>query len=231
MAGLADFGEFALAFTAFLASHRIPSSARMRDKLVGRLGGGGFTLAYSALSILLLAWVFEAAARAPYVGLWETGTRLAHVTLTAMVLSFLLAALSLGRPNPFSFGGAQNARFDPQRPGIIRLTRHPLLLALMLWSGGHLLANGDLVHVILFGSFALFAGGGMRLLDRRAKRQMGARWVETLQEVRSVPLSFVFRPARPQALRAVFALAAIAGVLALHPLLFGVDPWGAYFMP
>lgn len=231
MAGLADFGEFALAFTVFLASHRIPSSAWMRGRLVDRLGGRGFTLAYSALSVLLLAWVFEAAARAPYVGLWDTGAGLAHVTLTAMMLSFLLAALSLGRPNPFSFGGAGNDRFDPLNPGVIRLTRHPLLLALMLWSAGHLVANGDLVHVILFGSFALFSGAGMRLLDRRAKRQMGGRWDLALREVHSVPLSFALRPAGPQAVRAVLAAGAFAAILALHPLLFGVDPWGAYFAP
>ena len=63
----------------------------------------------------------------------------------------LILALSIARPNPFSFGGAQNARFDPARPGIVRWVRHPILLSLALWAGLHLLPNGDLSHVILFG--------------------------------------------------------------------------------
>nr|WP_299880523.1 NnrU family protein [uncultured Sulfitobacter sp.] len=46
--------------------------------------------------------------------------------------------MSLGRPNPFSFGGSRNAQFDPAHPGLVRFMRHPLLVALALW--GHALA-------------------------------------------------------------------------------------------
>ena len=118
----------------------------------------GFTLAYSALSLAVLTWVIGAAGRAPYVPLWQWAPWQNHVVLVVMALVCLLLALSIGRPNPFSFGGARNQDFDPHVPGIIRLHRHPLLLALGLWAFAHTLPNGDLAHVILFGVFGVFFG-------------------------------------------------------------------------
>jgi hypothetical protein len=59
-----------------------------------------------------------------------------HVVLVVMLPVCLILSLAIARPNPFSFGGARNETFDPARPGIVRLNRHPLLLALALWSDG-----------------------------------------------------------------------------------------------
>lgn len=224
-------GEFILAFTVFLVSHRLPAHPHVRRMLTDRLGTRGFLLAYSALSILLLGWVFVAAGRAPYIPLWETGPLLAHLALVAMVGAFLLACLSLGRPNPFSFGGARNDRFDPAQPGLVRLTRHPLLAALALWSGAHLLANGDGVHVLLFGSFLLFSMAGRRVLDRRCRQRMGATWQVLADAVAAAPLSATLFPLGPTVLRTILAFVLLGLVLLLHPLLFGVDPLGAYFLP
>jgi len=74
------------------------------------------------------------------------------------------------RRDPFSFGGAHNDRLDPQQAGIVRWSRHPLLLALALWTPAHLVPNGDLAHVILFGTCAAIALPGGRLIDARAAR-------------------------------------------------------------
>ncbi len=61
--------------------------------------------------------------------------------------------------------------FDPANPGIVRLCRHQLLLA--LWAASHAVPNGDLAHLILFGTIAIFAVLGTRLVDRRRQREMG----------------------------------------------------------
>ena len=100
----------------------------------------------------------------------------------------LILALAIVRPNPFSFGGARNAKFDPARTGIVRLHRHPLLLALALWATAHAVPHGDLAHVILFGTFAVFAVMGTRLIDRRRQREMGIRWQELRSAVALTPL-------------------------------------------
>ena len=135
------WGEYALAFGAFFLTHSVPIRPPVRPSLVARLGHAGFGLIYSALSLGVLAWLIGAAGRAPYLPLWPWAPWQNHVVLMVMLPVCLILALAIARPNPFSFGGAQNDRFDPARPGLMRLTRHPLLLALALWSGAHLLAT------------------------------------------------------------------------------------------
>lgn len=217
--------EFIAAFAVFLASHSLLLRPPVKGPLVALLGARGFTLAYSLLSILILAWLIRAAGNAPWIGIWDRAAWQTHATLTLMALVCLVLALGLGRPNPFSFGGMRNAAFDPTRPGVVRWVRHPVLLALALWAGAHLLPNGDLAHVLLFGMFAGFAVMGMGLIDRRKRREVGAgRWKALRAEVATVPLL-----ARPQSwamlgLRLALGVAGYGALIALHPAVIGVSP-------
>jgi uncharacterized membrane protein len=216
------WGEFIAAFAAFFLTHSIPIRPPVRPWLQARLGRAGFGLAYSALSLGVLAWLIGAAGRAPYVPVWHWAPWQNHVPLAVMLPVFLILALAVARPNPFSFGGARNDRFDPDRPGIVGLTRHPLLLALALWAAAHVVPNGDLAHVILFGTFAAFALLGGPLVDRRKRREMGGDW-DRLEAARRAA------PPRPEswplaATRFAAGVALYAVMLWLHPYLFGVSP-------
>lgn len=216
--------EYALAFALFFLSHSLPVRPPVRGWLVARLGQGGFTLAYSALSLVMLGWLVVAADRAPFVVLWAWAPWQSTLALVAMLAVCLLLALAVGRPNPFSFGGAGNDRFDPARPGVVRWFRHPILAALLVWAAVHCLANGDLAHVILFSAFALFALAGGRLVDRRKRREMGPRWEELRAQVAASPP--VPRPLSPAVLvlRLAAGLLLYMALLALHPVIFGVSP-------
>jgi uncharacterized membrane protein len=135
----------------------------------------------------------------------------------------VILALSIGRPNPFSFGGARNDQFDPAQPGIVRLSRHPLLLALALWAAAHVVPNGDLAHVILVGTFAAFALLGGRLIDRRKRREMGPEWQRMRDRVVDAP----FLSASPSVgtlLRLAEGITLYGALLWAHPFLFGVSP-------
>lgn len=216
------WNEFAFAFAAFFLTHSIPIRPPLRPWAVARLGHAGFGIAYSALSLAVLAWLIAAAGRAPYVPLWDWAPWQNHVVLAVMLPVCVILSLAIARPNPFSFGGAQNDRFDPASPGIVRLTRHPLLLALGIWSAAHILPNGDLAHVILFGTFAGFAMLGGRLVDRRRQREMGQRWHDlraALSECRA-SLSLT----ADTFLRLAAGLILYAGLIWLHLLVIGVDP-------
>lgn len=219
-----EWAEFAAAFAAFLLTHSLPIRPPLRPLLVRWLGSRGFTAAYSLLSLAVLAWLIAAAARAPYIALWSWAPWQNHLALTLMLVVCLILALSIGRPNPLSFGGAGDNRFDPDHPGIVRLMRHPLLMALALWATAHLIANGDLAHVIMFGSFAAFALIGGRLVDRRKQREMGARWQELRDRVSARPM--MSRPASWVRLwlRVGAGLALYGALLLAHPWLFGVSP-------
>ena len=218
--------EYFIAFIAFLVTHSLPLRPSIRPMLTGWLSPTGFTMVYSLLSLLVLAWLIGAAGRAPYVGLWSPAPWQAWIPMIAMLIVCWIVVFGLFRPNPFSFGGLRNYRFDPNRPGLIRWTRHPLLLALALWSAAHLVPNGDLAHVVLFGGFSLFALAGMKIVDRRKQRMLGlTAWRAGVEAVRRAP-----RIAGPRSWPAFLAKAGLSFLLyalliSLHPIVFGVSPW------
>ncbi|PWJ16603.1 NnrU family protein [Jannaschia seohaensis] len=215
--------EFALAYVVFFLSHSLPVRPPLKPWLQARLGASGFTLVYSALSLAVLAWLIAAAGRAPHVTLWDWAPWQVHVPLIVMGPVCVILALSIGRPNPFSFGGARNDLFDPARPGIVRWSRHPLLAALALWAAAHILPNGDLAHVILFGTFAAFALLGGRLIDRRKRREMGPEWQRRRDCVADAPLLSASQSGGTL-LRVAAGIALYGALLWAHPFLFGVSP-------
>jgi len=212
--------EFAGAYLAFLVAHAVPARPMARRGLADLLGERVYISLYAIVSLALLAWLIDAAGRAPYVALWEPAPWQAHATFTAMAVACLLAALALGRPNPFSFGGGDPARYDPARPGIVGITRHPLLWAIGLWAAGHLIANGDLAHLLLFAGFLAMAAGGMISLDRRARRRLGSDWERLKPKYRLAWTA-------GDAWRVLAAILLFVCLVLLHPLVIGVDPVAA----
>jgi uncharacterized membrane protein len=137
------------------------------------MGERVYLLVYSIVSIFALGVLIEAARRAPHVELSTVEEWHMWAPQFVMPIVCLLIAYATAAPNPLSFGGAAPETFDPDHPGIAGVARHPLLLALALWSLSHFLPNGDLAHVLVFGSSAAFALAGMLIIDRRRKSQWG----------------------------------------------------------
>lgn len=222
---------FCVALAAFVGSHYLPAVTGLREVAIGRFGRRGYFTAYGLLSLVLLAWLIVAAASAPYVPLWPAEPWLRWVPNLVMPLAMVLAACGLGLAQPFTLGGPRSARFDPADPGLAAVTRHPLFLALGLWSGGHLVANGDLAHVILFGGFlamALIAAGAS---DRRAARELpageAARFFEAtaLFSLRPFADAGWRRRTLPRlAARAAIGLVLWLAALHLHEAVIGLSP-------
>ena len=221
---MSDWLEFIGAYATFFAMHSVPLRPAVRSRLTTVFGRHGFTLLYSALSIFTLGWLIVAAGRAPYVELWGYNPWQNLVPLTVMAIVCGILAFSLGRPNPFSFGGAGNENFDPGQPGIIRWMRHPLLVALALWAAAHLVPNSDLAHVILFGSFAVFALLGMQMIDRRKGRELRMVLKRLDERVRSGPLVPLPESMSGVVFRVLFGILIYMTFLGVHPYLFGVSP-------
>ncbi|WP_323006995.1 NnrU family protein [Pseudorhodobacter sp.] len=223
------WGELFLAFAVFLVSHRIPTLPRVRQRLEARLGSIGFTVAYSLLSVVLLAWLILAAGNAPFVPLWDQALWQRWLANLVMPVALALAVFGLGAPNPLSFGG-RAAGFDPEHPGIAGVMRHPLLWALALWSAVHLVVNGDLAHVLLFGSFTGFSVLGMWAIDRRKQRVMGAEvWAGLARSTSTWPFAALvqgrWRPvAGPGLWRSLVWVVIWLGVVLLHAPVIGVAP-------
>lgn len=213
---MGDWTEYGAAWVVFLLTHALPVRPPLRPWLVARLGRAGFGIGYSVLSLAVLGWMFAAAARAPFVALWDAPPWAAWGVLAAMGLACLLLAAELGRPNPLSIGGGDGP-VDARRPGMLRLTRHPVLAALALWAGAHLSVNGDLAHALMFGGFLGFAALAVPMIDRRRRRAMGAtRWADLTAATRHAPWGL------PSPARTLAAAAGLTALLLLHPWLAGI---------
>lgn len=219
----------ALALALFLLAHRWPTRPAVRGALVARLGEAGFTVLYSLLSLVLLAWLLAATLAAPVVVLWYYAPWQPWVTVLTMLPVCLLVAAAVAAPNPLSFGGAGDESFDPAAPGVAGFCRHPLLLALALWAGAHIVPNGELATLLLFLPLAAFSLYGMGLLDRRRRKVLGdARWHALAANTSRLPgaalLAGRWRP-RWQRLpwaRLLLGVAAYGLLLIAHPWVIGV---------
>ncbi|HEY2482005.1 MAG TPA: NnrU family protein, partial [Caulobacteraceae bacterium] len=107
---------------------------------------------------------------------------------------------------------------------------HPFLWGVAIWAGGHLLVNGSVAALVLFGSLLLLALFGTTSIDAKRKRALGEAWDAFAARTSNVPFAAIL--ARRQRLdlaeigwwRIVLAVAIWAGVLAIHRWAFGVSP-------
>jgi uncharacterized membrane protein len=164
-----------------------------RNRMAGRLGEGPWQGIYSLLSlagVVLIVWGYGLARQEPVV-LYAPPIWLRHVSLALMVLVFpLLLATYL--------------------PGRIKAaTKHPMLAATKIWAFAHLLANGMLADVLLFGSFLAWA----------AADRISMKW----RQQRPIPGA---PPSKANDVIAVVGGLAlyVAFLLWLHKWLFGVSP-------
>jgi uncharacterized membrane protein len=223
--------EFATALAAFLATHFLPTRQRLRERLIERVGRRLYFSVYGIVSLAVVAWAISAAGRAPYLELWWQAGWHRWAPVLVMPVAILLAVLGLGIGYPHTLSGRRVAAFDPDRPGIAAVTRHPLLWSFALWSGAHLVVNGDLAHVILFGMFAALSFAGMVVFDRRARAAMPPdEWSAISSRTAILSLRPLLdrawlRGNVPTLLRGV-AIAALvyAAVFLLHEPVIGVTP-------
>ena len=220
-----EWANYCAAFITFFASHMILIRPPVKPVLVRFLGARMFVVAYSLLSTAILFWMIEAAQTAPYIEVWPWESWQNWVPIVVMIPVCLIISFAIGTPNPFSFGGWRNDQFKPSRPGIVRWMRHPILVALFLWSAAHTLPNGNLAHVVLFGMFAAFSLLGTRIIDRRQQRLMNEDWALLRKQTNEVSLFGAFQ-LRDLIIRLIVALLLYISLVHLHPLITGIYPFG-----
>lgn len=182
-----------LGLILFLGVHStrifIPS---VRDRMIAQRGEKGWKLTYTLISIfgiVLIVWGYGLARQDPII-VYDPPTGMRHLALLLMLPVFPLFAAS-------------------HSPGYIKKTvKHPMLIATMLWGLAHLLANGTLADVLLFGGFLAWAALDLVSASRRGPVVLGREPI-LRKDVSAVVAGLV--------IYAIF-------VLWLHRILFGVSP-------
>lgn len=214
--------QFIVSLVVFLSLHSVPAIPATRQKLIKSLGRRAYLILYSLASLAALVWVFHAALRLDYVELWSPEPWHAWFPITLSPLAFFLLIAGLISPNPVSI----SFRRGDHPPGaVFSITRHPVLWGFFLWAAGHVIANGDLRSLILFGVLGVFAVFGMITTERRNRRN------PFFDSTSVIPFAAVLRGQTSlridAAMLIAFAIAALLTIWLLlggHTVLFGADP-------
>jgi len=176
----------------FFATHYFSAfRSRAEGGLAQRLGRGPYMGLYSLLTLagfVLMVWGFGNIK--PWIPIWTPPNWTRHVAIALMLPAVILIVAAYA---PTGF--------------MKKAVRHPMLTAVKLWALAHLIANGDLASIILFGAFLIYG-----VVDRIAVKRRGDVGAAN---------------ANPTILGDMIALAVGGALYAaiifyLHPLLFGV---------
>lgn len=128
----------------FLGIHLLPTSPVIRDGLAARLGANAYKAVFSLLSLAGLVGIvlgYHKMQLNPGKNpvLFDPPEWTRHIAMALMLPSMILLV----------------AANIPSR--IRSAVRHPMLMAIKLWALAHLIANGDVASLLLFGSFLAYA--------------------------------------------------------------------------
>ena len=216
--------SLALATAVFLLTHFVTSTP-LRAALVKALGEWPYRAAYSTVAFATLYWMIVAYSAAPREILWP-GLRLAPVLV--MPVALVLLACGYWR-NPTMVGADKLLRSDDPARGMIRVTRHPIMWAILLWAGAHILARGDLKSLVFFGGFFVLAGVGTLAMDSR--KRSNPDWPRFAAVTSNVPFVAIAQGRNRLDLREIgwlrpaIGIALFAALAAVHGWLFGARPY------
>lgn len=182
----------------FLGSHSCRIFAEpWRNHMIDRLGEVKWKGLYTIISLigLILVVVGYGQARQAPIVLWQPATYLIHIAILLNLVAFIFLAGS-----------------SPNNNAIRLKLKHPMILGVKVWALAHLLANGTLVDLILFGSFLLWA-----VLDFRSARKRPIHMPDKAVVSTKATITVVVTGI---ALWAAF-------IFGLHQYLIGVSPLGS----
>jgi uncharacterized membrane protein len=216
--------SMSLAAVFWLVLHLVVAGP-LRCPLADRLGGRRFFGIFSLLSIAGLVWFVVAYRMAPFVLLWPTIPALGWLAFVLVFLGFLLIVVGSGPMNPTDARAPR--MIDSKLPvyGITRVTRHPRLCGMSLWAIAHLLVNGQLAALVMFGSLLVSALNGMVSIDRKRRRALGPLWDEFEAQTSRLPFGAIltgrtrFKPTEFNFWGGALVVALFSGVFWLHGII------------
>jgi uncharacterized membrane protein len=143
-AGLSDMGlaVLILGLEVFIANHLFVTFRGARAAAIRRLGKPVYHSLFGIVSLVglaLIVWGFAQYRASEWTQVWSPPAVMRHITVGLMLIASILIAAYL-------------------IPSHIKArAKHPLLAAVKVWAFAHLLSNGDLGSMIMFGALLAWA--------------------------------------------------------------------------
>jgi len=223
----------------FLGIHLLISGTRLRDAITSVIGENPYLGLFSLASLGAIIWLVISyngaqAGDDPMLYVPWIGAR--HLAIPVVLIAFLLAVPGLLLPNPTSLKQEGAAAKEGTVRGILRITRHPFLWGVAIWSAFHLSANGDEASVIFFGTFFLISFLGTFSIDAK-RRKMGDAWSAFARQTSNVPFAAIAAGRNRLNVgelldwRLLVAVLVFLAILFSHARLFGVSPFPGGWVP
>jgi len=212
----------------FAVTHIGMSHDPFRARLVEKLGPKGFQVAYSIVSLVTFGVAVSLFAHNRKAGpvLWTTSHWLYPIVYLLMLLAFLLLVLSMRDRSPAMMIGG---KMEPE--GVLRITRHPMNMALASFAIAHMIANGSLGDVFFFGSIFVVGFFGSYHQDQRKVREKGEAYAAFQGRTGVFPFAAIVQGKIGLAAKdlrmpfVIFAVLAFVAALVVHEDLFGTRPF------
>ncbi len=223
------------AAATFLAIHVLISGTRLRDAITNTIGEGAYLGLFSLASLGVIVWLvmsYNAANGGPDDRqLYSLGAGVKHLAIPLVAIAFFLGVQGLLAPNPTSLRQEGAASKEGTIHGVVRITRHPFLWGVAIWSAFHVAANGNLASVLFFGTFLVLSLLGTFSIDAKRKRKLGAAWNDFARKTSNIPFAAVITGRNSLKLGESFgwrfgvAMLVFLGILFSHAHMFHVSPF------
>ena len=224
----------------FLGLHLLISGTSLRGRIVAVTGETPYLGLFSLASVGGIVWLcmaYNATDAVPNRLYWIAPDWLVHSAPAIMLVAFLLALIGLTTPNPTAVKAEGLLEKPGTVTGILRVTRHPFLWSVIIWSALHLALNGDQASVIFFGTYLLLASLGTLSIDAKRRAKLGESWKAFAGQTSNLPFGAIFagrnklRVSELGLWRILLGLAGFGLMFFAHLWLFGVSPvpgWAPY---
>lgn len=223
------------AAVVFLSIHLLISGTGLRDWLTALIGERPYLGLFSLASLAAIVWLamsYNAAVTSDDNRiLYDLGAGLKYAAIPVIALAFFLGVQGLLAPNPTSVQQEGAAAKEATIQGVLRITRHPFLWGVVIWSAFHLAANGDLASVIFFGTFLVLAFFGTFSIDGKRGRKLGPSWDRFDAKTSNIPFAAVISGRNSLNIGESFgwrfwaAMVIFLAVLFAHARLFHASPF------
>ena len=228
-----EFARLALAALAWFLLHAAVAGSGLRAALVRRFGDKAYRGGFSLASVAALWWLVAEYRGAPFQPFVAAPRPFGVAALVLVPLAFVFLAGAFTTPSPTALGGEKHLADDDPARGLLRVTRHPFLWSVVLWSTAHLLVNLDAGSLLFFASLGLTALRGSFDIDRKRRRSHPVEFARFESKTSNVPFAALLGGRNRLVWREVWlplslGLALALGAIALHSHFLGasaVPPW------